>query len=113
MSLNEILVLLAIILILIDIFFVSDLPTHIAYIPLTFTITKEFKLPILYQVVIGLLVWGILVTFHYFIWRKILEKISDRIIAPKKHEESIEGFIGQEGLIKELEGKLYITVNDE
>ena len=113
MSINEILILSAIILILIDIFFVSDLPTLIAYFIITFTITKEINLPILYQIAIGLLILFALVVFHYKIWRTLLSKINDRFIAPTKHEGGLEGLIGKQGVIKEIDGKKFIIINDE
>lgn len=113
MTINEILIVSAIILILVDIFFASDFPTHLAYIILTFTIAKEIDSPILYQILFGILIWFALVVFHYTIWRKVIEKINDKLIAPRKHIGGIEGFIGQKGIIKEVEGKRFIFINDE
>lgn len=113
MTINEILIVSAIILILVDIFFASDFPTHLAYIIVTFTIAKEIDLPILYQILFGVLIWFALVVFHYTIWRKVIEKINDKFIAPRKHTGGIEGFIGKEGEIKKVEGKKFIFINDE
>ena len=113
MTINEILIVSAIILVLIDIFFVSDLPTHIAYIIITFTIAKEIDVPILYQLLFGVLIWFALVVFHYTFWRKVIEKINDKFISPRKHIGGIKGLIGKEGLIKEVEGKQFIFINDE
>ncbi len=113
MTINEILIVSAIILILADIFFASDVPTHIAYLLLTFTFAKEIDMPILYQIGFGVLIWFALVVFHYTIWRKVIEKINDKYIAPRKHTGGIEGFIGKEGVIKEVEGNKFILVNDE
>ncbi len=76
MTINEILIVSAIILILVDIFFASDLPTHLAYIIVTFTLAKEIDMPILYQILFGILIWIALVVFHYTIWRKVIEKIN-------------------------------------
>jgi len=113
MTINEILIVSAIILILVDIFFASDFPTHLAYIILTFTIAKEIDMPILYQILFGILIWVALVVFHYTIWRKIIEKINDKLIAPSKHKGGLDGFVGKEGIIKEVEGEKYIFINDE
>jgi len=113
MTINEILIVSAIILILVDIFFASDFPTHLAYIILTFTIAKEIDMPILYQILFGILIWVALVIFHYTIWRKVIEKINDKLIAPSKHKGGLDGFIGKEGIIKEVEGEKYIFINDE
>jgi membrane protein implicated in regulation of membrane protease activity len=113
MTINEILIVSAMILIFIDIFFNSDIPTHIAYIILTFTFAKEIDLPILYQILFGILIWFAFVTFHYLAWRKVIEKINDKLITPSKHKGGLEGFIGEEGIIKEIEGEKFILIKDE
>lgn len=113
MTINEILIVSAIILIVVDIFFTSDFPTHLAYIIVTFLITKEIDMPVLYQILFGVLIWFALVIFHYTLWRKVIEKINDRLIAPSKHKGGLDGFIGKEGIIKEVEGEKYILINDE
>ena len=113
MSLNEILIVSAIILILVDIFFASDIPTHLAYLILTFTFTKEIDMPFLYQILFGILIWVSLVVFHYKIWRKIIEKINDKLIAPSVHKGGLDGFIDKEGVIKNIEGNNYFFINDE
>jgi membrane protein implicated in regulation of membrane protease activity len=113
MTINEILIVSAIILILIDIFFNSDITTHIAYLHLTFMFAKEIDTPILYQILLGILIWVALVAFHYLVWRKVIEKINDKFIAPTKHKGGVEGFVGQIGIIKEIEGEKFIFINDE
>ena len=113
MTINEILIVSAIILILVDIFFASDFPTHLAYIILTFTFAKEIDMPILYQVLFGILIWVSLVVFHYTVWRKVIEKINDKLIAPSKHKGGLDGFVGKEGIIKEVEGVNFLFINDE
>jgi membrane protein implicated in regulation of membrane protease activity len=113
MSSTEMLLVLALILILIDIFFVSDIPTHTAHVLITIAIVKNFNDHFLYQVLYGLLILFSLVIFHYFIWRKILEKINDRFISPRKHIGGYEGLIGTTGIIQDFDGKLAILVGDE
>lgn len=113
MSLNEVLLVTAVILILIDIFFASDIPTHIAYVIITFTVAKEFDVAWLYQVMFAILIWFGLVIFHYTIWGKLLEKINDRFIAPRHHIGGIEGLVGETGIIKEVEGNSFVIVNEE
>ena len=113
MTINEILIVTAILLIVVDIFFASDVPTHIAYILLTFTFAKEINMPILYQILFGVLIWFALVVFHYTILRKVIEKINDKYISPRKHTGGIEGLVGKDGVIKEVEGKKFISINEE
>ena len=113
MSFNEILIVLAILLIVIDVFFASDVPTHLAYLILTFTIAKEIELALLYQILFGVLIWFGLVAFHYTVWRKIIEKINDRYISPSYHQGGLEALIGKNGMIKEVEGKQFVSINEE
>jgi membrane protein implicated in regulation of membrane protease activity len=113
MSINETLIVISLILILIDIFFISDYSTHVAYILITFTISKEISKSILYQILFGIIIWFCLVVFHYLLWRKVLEHINDKVIAPTKHVGGFESFIGKEGIIKKVEGKRFIQVDDE
>lgn len=113
MSFNEILIISALILILIDIFFASDIPTHIAYLILTFTIAKEIELALLYQILFGILIWFGLVIFHYTVWRKVLEKINDRFISPSHHKGGLDALIGKTGIIKEIDGKKFVSINEE
>jgi membrane protein implicated in regulation of membrane protease activity len=113
MSSTEILFVLALILILIDIFFVSDIPTHIAHILITIAIVKNINDYFLYQVLYGLLILFSLVIFHYFIWRKILEKINDQYISPRKHIDGYQALVGKAGIIHDFDGKLAILVGEE
>ena len=113
MSSTEILLILALILILIDIIFISDIPTHIAHVLITVAIVKNINDYFLYQVLYGLLILFSLVIFHYFIWRKILEKINDQFISPRKHVDGYQGLIGKTGIIQDFDGKLAIVVGEE
>jgi membrane protein implicated in regulation of membrane protease activity len=113
MSSTEILLVLALILILIDIFFVSDIPTHLAHFLITIAIVKNINDYFLYQVLYGLLILFSLVIFHYFVWRKILEEINDRFISPRKHIDGYQGLVGKTGIIQDFDGKLAILVGEE
>ena len=113
MSSTEILIVLALILILVDIFFVSDIPTLVAHILITVAIVKNINDYFLYQVLYGLIILFSLVIFHYFIWRKILEKINDRFISPRKHIDGYQGLIGKTGIIQDFDGKLVIVIGEE
>lgn len=113
MEVNSVLLIVIVILILIDVFLAYEFPTHLAYILLTFVIVKEIHNNLIYQSLIGLLVWFALAVFHYTVWRKIIERIHDKIISPRKHTGGIEGLIGKKGLIKEIEGVKFISINEE
>lgn len=53
MTINEILIVSAIILMVVDIFFTSDFPTHLAYVIVTVVIAKGIDAPVLYQILFG------------------------------------------------------------
>jgi prepilin signal peptidase PulO-like enzyme (type II secretory pathway) len=113
MSITEICLLTGIILIIIDLFFSSDYPTHVAYILFTVGIIINFDFPILYLIIIGLLIWFGLIIFHYKIWAEFLQKINDKYIAPRHHVGGHHALIGVEASIKKVEGKLFVKINDE
>lgn len=104
----EILLAIALLLILIDIFFSNEIPTHIGYIILSITIVITTT-----SILLGIGSWCLLIIFHYTIWRKLLEKFHDNILSPHKHIGGIEGLIGKEGVIIEVEGKQFIQIDKE
>ncbi len=110
---TETLILIAVILVMIDIFFVSDITTHIAYIIIAYVIAHVLPVPFLYQIIAGIVAWFGLVTFHYLLWRKVLQKIANEYIAPTRHKSGMDNLIGKKGIIKEVEGKKFVSVHEE
>lgn len=113
MSITETCVLIGIILIIIDLFFSSDYPTHIAYILFTVGIVINLDFPLLYLIIIGLLIWFGLIIFHYKIWAEFLQQVNDKYIAPRHHLGGNHALIGAEASIKKVEGKLFVKINEE
>ncbi|ELR68383.1 hypothetical protein C900_00415 [Fulvivirga imtechensis AK7] len=103
----------SIILILIDVFILSDITTHIAYILLSLAVAIQFDASFLYQLIIGILSWFVVISFHYFIWKRALVAVADKYIAPKKHINGISGKIGCIGTIKIIDRRSYVEVDDE
>lgn len=101
------------ILILVDVFLAYEIPTHVAYILLTIVIVLELDTGIVQKILLGTLVWFGFLVFHYLVWRRLIEKIHDRIIAPQKHTGGIEGLIGKIGTVREIGGTRFILVNEE
>ena len=104
----EIFLAIALLLILIDIFFSNEIPTHVGYIFLSITVTITTT-----SILLGIGSWLGLIVFHYTIWRKLLEKFHDNILSPYKHIGGIDGLIGKEGVIVEVEGKQFIQIDKE
>lgn len=104
----EIILFSALLLIIADIFFSNEIPTHIGYILLVVLFIINTA-----SIFLGIIIWFGLLVFHYTIWRKLLEKFHDTIIAPQKHASGIEGLIGKEGTIIKIEGQLFIEIDKE
>jgi membrane protein implicated in regulation of membrane protease activity len=113
MNLTEALLVLAAILILVDVFFLADLPTFGAYILITTAISKNFDIHVLYKILFGIIIFFTLIIFHYLIWRKLIEKINDEFIVTQKHKGGHEGLVGQNARIQEINGRLVAVVGDE
>lgn len=109
----SILLFTVLILILVDVFFAYEVPTHVAYILLTIVIVLESDTGIVQKILLGVLVWFGFLVFHYLVWRRLIERIHDRIIAPQKHTGGIEGLIGKTGTVREIGGIRLILVNEE
>ena len=104
MSLTESLILISVILILIDVFFLSDIPTMVAYVILSYAFGRELPFDFLYQIIGGLLVYFFLIAFHYLFFKNLIQNISNKIIAPDKFKSHTEAIIGKEGTIEIIEG---------
>jgi hypothetical protein len=96
---TEILLLIAVILILVDIFLPTDLPTLVAYGIFSYCVAVEAADNILYQIIIGILCWWGMAAFHYYIWRKFIKKFTDHFVAPTKIRSGIHAHSGKEATI--------------
>jgi membrane protein implicated in regulation of membrane protease activity len=113
MSTTETLLVLALIFFLVDIFFLSDFPTFIAYVLTTTAAVINTRISFLYQILFGLIFIFILVAFHYLLWKKVLQKINSKFISPRKYIGGYEGLVGKYGVIKNIEGRLVIAIGEE
>ena len=102
-----------IILIVVDVFLTYEIPTHLAYLLSTIFIVLILNYSIIHKGLIGMLIWFGFIIFHYLVWRKFIEKIHDKIIAPRKHTAGIEGLIGKRGVIKEIDSVRFLLINEE
>jgi membrane protein implicated in regulation of membrane protease activity len=112
LSLNQMVILIAVILVVVDFFFTTDIPTHIAYILICVLVAINIDAHILIKILCVLLTWFALVAFHYFIWRKILLKVVNTI-APDRFRAGAEGAIGDSGIIMEVDGTKMVKVKGD
>lgn len=113
LSLNETLLIVALILVVVDFFLATDIPTHIAYVLVAFVVTMQIPAHLLYQILGGLVTWFVLVTFHYLVWRNVLKTVSNRFVAPDRHKLAAERAVGADGEIKDVEGKKMVSIEGD
>ena len=113
LSLPQTLIVLALILVIVDVFVQSDVATHVAYILVAFTAAYLVPVHILFRIIIGLLAWGGLVWFHYALWRSAATHIVNALIAPTKYQTGAPGLVGAKGTIKEVQGKKMVSVQGD
>lgn len=110
---DQTLILIAIILMLVDIFLPTDITTFIAYIIFSYLIAHNIHVPFLYQVIIGIVAWWVMVALHYYVFRKYIRMLTDKFIAPTKIQSGIAIHFGKTGQVKMIENNLMIQVEDE
>lgn len=112
LTLTQTLVVVGAILVVIDLFFLSDLPTMGAYVAFASAIALQFNLPILVQILIGVVAFVLLIIFHYAVWRGVFRRITERV-APGRYQNSVDRVVGQKGTIRFIEGRSLVSVNSE
>jgi len=113
LTLNHSLLILAVLLIIIDFYFMSDLLTHLSYILFCVVIFRLIELPLLYKILVSLCCWFFIVFLHYCFFKKILSNIIDKTIAPIKYRAGIDNLIGQNGICRIVEGVKMIEFNGD
>lgn len=103
---------LALLLFLVDIFFQSDVPTHISYVLVSAVVATEFDVHPLWQAVIGVLTWFALVGFHYLLWRRVLTRVAERL-APSQYLSGAAGMVGEIGRVKEVDGRRFVALHGD
>jgi len=103
LTLNHTLLLLAIILIILDFFVATDILTHIAYIILAYLVASYVPLHFMYKIIIGIACWFSIVTAHYLVFRRFIQQVINRKIAPDKYRSGTDGLVGMTGQIREIE----------
>lgn len=113
LSLPQTLLIVAVILVILDVCFQSDLLTLIAYTLMTLAVAYWLPLHPLYRVLVGLLVWGGLVYLHYALWRDCVAYFVNRVIAPTRYRTGPKGLVGRTGTVKEIDGNKMVSVQGD
>ena len=113
LSFNQTILLVAAILIAVDFFIPTDVPTHIAYILLCVLVAINIHAHILIKILCAVLAWFVLVTFYYCLWRATVQKFVNKIIAPDRFRPGAEGTVGNDGEIREVDGNKMVRVKGD
>ncbi len=113
MSVNEYIILFGIILILIDIFFTTDIPTYISYILFTVVFYRELEIHFMYRIILSIIFFFALIIFHYVVWSKTIQLIIDKFISKDNHQVGIDGLKGKNGKVKIIENNKMAYVNGD
>jgi membrane protein implicated in regulation of membrane protease activity len=110
---TETLLLVAVILMLADVFFPTDFPTLIAYGIFSYIISTTLSDSFLYQIIIGMVSWWAMAAFHFYVWRKFIKQITDRYISPTKLRSGVSAYSGKEATIYNIADRLMVKIEDE
>ena len=103
LSADHTFLLLAVILVIVDFFVGTDILSHIAYIIFSVVIARNMPFHIMYKILIGLAAWFAIVACHYLFFRRFVQTVVDRFIAPDKYRSGADGLVGMTGCIREVE----------
>ncbi len=113
LSLNQTVFLVAAILVVVDFFIPTDIPTHVAYVLLCALVAINVEAHILVKILCALLAWFALVAFHYLFWRTTVQKVVNNIIAPDQFSSGADGVVGSMGMIRIVDGNTMVRVKGD
>ena len=113
LTLPQTLLVLALLLVIVDIFFQTDIPTHIAYVLVSIALAYVVDVQILFRVLVGVLAWFALVWAHYTFWREFVSQLVNRVLAPTKYKVGGSGLVGSVGAVKDLGGKKMVSLQGD
>jgi membrane protein implicated in regulation of membrane protease activity len=113
LTLNQTLFLLAIICMVLDFFVGTDILSHVAYIIFSFLIARNVPFHFMYKVLIGLVAWFAIICCHYLFFKRFVQQIVNRIIAPDKYREGADGLVNKIGEVKEVEQKKMVMIDGD
>ena len=99
LSLTETTIVAAVILVLLDVFLASDIPSHVAYILICILVGLHIPAPPLVQVMVGFVAWFAILAFHYLFWRTWIQRAVDRFVAPDRFISGPASAVGGSGTI--------------
>lgn len=110
---TETLLALALLLLILDVFLASEITTVIAYILVATALVQNLEISIIYQLIIGSSLFGILLLLHFVVWRKTLQNFMNTKVAPDIFVSGQERLIGKKGVIVALDSSVMVRIEDE
>jgi membrane protein implicated in regulation of membrane protease activity len=110
---TETLLALALLLLILDVFLASEITTVIAYILVATALVQNLEISIIYQLIIGSSLFGILLLLHFVVWRKTLQNFMNTKVAPDIFVSGQERLIGKKGVIVALDSSVMVRIDDE
>jgi membrane protein implicated in regulation of membrane protease activity len=110
---TETLLALALLLLILDVFLVTEITTVIAYILVATALVQNLEISIIYQLIIGSSLFGILLLLHFAVWRKTLQNFMNTEVAPDIFVSGQERLIGKKGVIVTLDSSVMVRIEDE
>ncbi len=83
MSMTQYLLVFGMLLMLIDIFFASDIPTYISYILFTCAFSSILDVNVLVTIMLSIVFFFLLMVFHILIWRRTVSVLVNRGISKR------------------------------
>lgn len=104
MSVEMCIVIIGIILILLDIFFITDLPTVIAILLFSYAFYLKLNFEPLINITITLVFFLLFFILYTSFWRKLKEFIVDKWFAKDVYKAGVDNLPGHEGTVKVIDG---------
>jgi len=110
---TETLLAIALLMIIIDVFLVTEITTVIAYILVATALVQNLDVSLIYQLVIGSALFGILLLLHFVVWRQTLQKYMNTQVAPDIFISGQDRLIGKKGVIVFTDSSVMVRIEDE
>ena len=113
-SIYEFLFILGLILIAVDFFVASDFLSLIAYTVLSYLVVHAADLPLMYSIILGIGVWLVIVALHYTLFRKLISKFCNKVVAPTViDEDPLARYVGHETAVVSVDGKNLLRIEGD
>lgn len=110
---NMNLFLIGIILILIDIFFTSDITTFIAMILFSVVFFRCLPFGVLTNSIFTIIFFFMLLILYITVWKKVQNIVINKHFAKDKYKAGVYGLESKSGVAKDINGQLLAEINGD